>query len=90
MKTTTDYLIDNRYDINTGIYFTLKDYEAISKYNYDKICIHKDNSEKEETLTKKQILDRLKELYTFYKKNKSNGIKNAYVEEILSKNNIDI
>lgn len=66
-KSTIQYLVDNDLDVSTGLYFTCKDYDFCIECVPQKIIINQDrmknNISREETLTKKDIEERIKDLY---------------------------
>lgn len=72
MKSTSDYLKDKDIDVILGLYFTCKDYDFLVNNNFKKITINSDTTSKygiplEEILTKKDIVNRVLDLYNMCK-----------------------
>jgi hypothetical protein len=82
MKTCDDYLKDNGLNISTGLLFTCKDYDFIIKINDTSIIINKGRFNREELLTKKDIINRIYDLLQLYKKN---NLKDMNIKEIENK-----
>ena len=63
MKDAVNYLRDNGLNISTGLIFTCRDYDFIIENNFDKITINEGRLNREEILTKKDIIQRILDLY---------------------------
>lgn len=91
MKSAVDYLRDNNFDVSTGLLFTCKDYDFILG-GFESIVIHKGKKNREEKLTKSNILSRIKDLHYLHTKappSSANDIIDLEaVEEIFQKENI--
>ena len=72
MKNAVDYLRDNDISISTGLLFTCNDYDFITQNNFTTITINQGKQGREETLTKKDIVKRIKDLFFLYKHRNSN------------------
>ena len=86
MKNAEQYLKDNSLNITTGLFFTCKDYDYIIEIEDTAITINKGRINREETLTKKDIVTRIYDLLNLYKKNNLTDLKIDQIEEIINKN----
>ena len=87
MKSTLQYLKDNELSVSSGLSFTCGDYRFITENNFDSITInYNKESYKIEVLTKKDIINRIYDLYLMYKNDSDNSMREGYILEILKAN----
>lgn len=88
MKSAVNYLRGNNFDVSTGLLFTCKDYDFIIEHGYESIIIHMGKKNREERLTKSDILNRIKDLHYLHTQVGDNIIDLEAVEKIFKKENI--
>lgn len=92
MKSALQYLKDNNLSVSTGLSFTCGDYRFITENNFDSITInYNKESYKIEVLTKKDIINRIYDLYLMYKNiNYDNSLREETILEILKEHKPEV
>ena len=76
-------------DVSTGLIFTCKDYDFLVDNNFTKIIINQGRKDREEVLSREDIVNRIKELYHIYKTTSQiNKVNEENVNKLLEKENL--